>query len=1078
MTDATELQDLLRISRARATIGGRIAVRRRKRHQEKAPQEPRWQGQSTVESPTSHHNSPTSHRPYYHPWSPNAQPAVHDRRGCHTVLAARATTRNGDDSHTSGTGARRNERSVRECTYQDFIKCQPLFFRGTEGVVNLTQWFERMETVFRISNCTVENQVKFAICTLMGTALTWWNSHARTVTNEVAYAMTWSDLKKKMTTKYCPRNEIKKIEIELWNLKVQGTDVVAYNQRFQELALLSDRMFPEETDKIERYVGGMPDSIYSSVVASKPKTMQEAIEMATELMDRKNNTLAERQAENKRKIEDTPRNNQTQQPNKRQNTGRAYAAGNGDRRPYEGAKPRCPKCNFNHYGPCTPSCTNCKKPGHLAKDCRSRPATANNNNRNNNNNNNRNNNNNNNRNNNNQRAQGANTNAIVCFECGAPGHFRSNCPQWKNKNQGNGNGVARAYAVGVAGQNPDNNVVTGTFLLNNRCASILFDTGADRSFVSTQFSALINIAPTTLDHGYNVELADGRVIWVNTVLLGCTLNFPDHSFTSTYMPVEMGTYDVIIGMVTEQAIARRASEDNIGVVKERGVVMQNFNCEFLDSPKTVPRFVSFSGLAGYYRRFIEGFSKIAKPMTKLTQKKVKFEWGDKQEAAFQLLKQKLCSAPILALPEGSEDFIVYCDASKKGLGAVLMQREKQESTGTTVKSRALVMTIALDLPKQILNAQTEARKPENIKNEDVGGMLIENAKYPEAIRTEKLEPRTDGTLCLNGRSWLPLWRFADCDHARVPNQSNLIHPGSEKMYQDVKKLYWWPNMKADIATYVSKCLTCAKVKAEHQRQSGLLFQHRILEVHFRRLWYKFGYETAYHPQTDGQSERTIQTLEDMLRACVIDFGNGWVKHLPLAEVGEGQLTGPEIIQETTEKIIQVKQRMQAARDRQKSYADLKRKPMEFEVGDKVMLKVSPWKGVVRFGKRGKLNPRFGPFKVIKRVGDVAYKLELPEELSRVHNTFHVSNLKKCHADEPLAVPLDGLHFDDKLQFVEEPIEITDREVKRLKRSRIPLVKVRWNSKRGPEFTWEREDQFQKKYPHLFSKTGPSSSAAS
>ncbi|GJT88985.1 putative reverse transcriptase domain-containing protein [Tanacetum coccineum] len=408
--------------------------------------------------------------------------------GVTAVLAARATTRNGDDSHTSGTGARRNERTIRECTYQDFMKCQPLFFKGTEGVVSLTQWFERMETVFRISNCTVENQVKFATCTLMGTALTWWNSHARTVTNEVAYAMTWSDLKKKMTTKYCPRNEIKKIEAELWNLKVKGTDVVAYNQRFQELALLCDRMFPEETDKIERYVGGMPDLIYSSVVASKPKTMQEAIEMATELMDRRINTLAERQTENKRKFEDAPRNNQNQQPNKRQNTGRAYAAGNGDKKPYEGTKPRCPKCNFNHYGPCMPTCNNCKKLGHLAKDCRSRPATANNNNRNNNNNNNRN--------NNNPRAQGANTNAIVCFECGAPGHFRKDCPQWKNKNQGNGNGVARAYAVGVAGQNPDNNVVTGTFLLNNRCASILFDTGADRSFVSTQFSALINIAPT------------------------------------------------------------------------------------------------------------------------------------------------------------------------------------------------------------------------------------------------------------------------------------------------------------------------------------------------------------------------------------------------------------------------------------------------------------------------------------------------------------------------------------------------------------------------------------------------------
>ncbi|GJV55091.1 putative reverse transcriptase domain-containing protein [Tanacetum coccineum] len=236
----------------------------------------------------------------------------------------------------------------------------------------------------------------------------------------------------------------------------------------------------------------------------------------------------------------------------------------------------------------------------------------------------------------------------------------------------------------------------------------------------------------------------------------------------------------------------------------------------------------------------------------------------------------------------------------------------------------------------------------------------------------------------------------------------------------------------------------------------------------------------------------------------IDFGKGWVNHLPLVEfsynnsyhtsikvapfeslygrkcrspvcwteVGEAQILGPELIQETTKKIIQIKQRMQAARDRQKSYADLKRKPMEFQVGDKVMLKVSPWKGVIRFGKWGKLNPRyFGPFKVLEKVGEVAYKLELLEELSRVHNTLHVSNLKKCHADEPLVVLLD-------VHFVEEPEEIVGREVKRLKGSRIPLVKVRWNSKRGPEFTWKRKDQFREKYPHLFSKTAPSSSAVS
>ncbi|GJV27315.1 hypothetical protein Tco_1383763 [Tanacetum coccineum] len=702
------------------------------------------------------------------------------------------------------------------------------------------------------------------------------------------------------------------------------------------------------------------------------------------------------------------------------------------------------------------------------------------------------------------------------------------------------------------------------------------------------------------------------------------------------------------------------------------------------SPKTPTEIHQFLGLTGYYRKFIEGFSKIAKTMTKLTQKGVKFDWGDKQEAAFQLLKQKLCSAPILALPEGSEDFIAYCDASKKGLGAVLMQREKvisyasrqlkiHEKNYTTrdlelgavvfalkiwrhylygtkctvftdqkslqhildqkelnmrqrrwlellsdydceiryhpgkanvvadalsrkereppLRVRALVMTIGLDLPKQILKAQIKAQKPENIKSEDVGGMLVENSKDPEELRTEKLEPRADGTLCLNGRSWLPCYDDLRTVIMHESHKSKYsIHPGSDKMYQDIKKLYWWPNMKANIATYVSKCLTCAKVKTKHKRPSGLLVQpdipqwkwnnitmdfvtkllkssqgydtiwviidrliksaifmsmretdplDKLARMYLKEVVTKYGIpvsiicdrdprfssnfwnllqkalgisldmSTAYHPETDRQSERTIQTLKDMLRACVIDFGNGWVKHLPLvefsynnsyhasikaapfealygrkcrspvcwAEVGQVQLTGPELVQESTERIIQIKQRIQTARDRQKSYADLKRKPMEFQVGDKVMLKVSPWKGVVRFGKRGKLNPRYvGPFKVLKKVGAVAYKLELPQELSRVHNTFHVSNLKKCYSDDPLVVPLEGLQVDDKLHFVEEPVEVMDREVKQLRRSRVPIVKVRWNSRRGPEFTWEREDQFRKKYPHLFTKTAPSSSA--
>nr|GEZ88612.1 putative reverse transcriptase domain-containing protein [Tanacetum cinerariifolium] len=194
--------------------------------------------------------------------------------------------------------------------------------------------------------------------------------------------------------------------------------------------------------------------------------------------------------------------------------------------------------------------------------------------------------------------------------------------------------------------------------------------------------------------------------------------------------------------------------------------------------------------------------------------------------------------------------------------------------------------------------------------------------------------------------------------------------------------------------------------------------------------------TAYHPKTDGQSKRTIQTLEDMLRACAFDFGKGWVNDFPLVEFSYNNSYHPTIKAAPFEALYGRKCRSP------KSYADLKRKPMEFQVGDKVMLKGLPWKGVVRFGKRGKLNPRYvGPFKLLERVGDVSYKLDLPKKLSKVHNMFHVSNIKMCHADEPLAVPLDGLHFDDKLHFVEKPVEIVDREVKRLKQSRIPLVKL-------------------------------------
>ncbi|GJX29658.1 putative reverse transcriptase domain-containing protein [Tanacetum coccineum] len=506
-------------------------------------------------------------------------------------------------------------------------------------------------------------------------------------------------------------------------------------------------------------------------------------------------------------------------------------------------------------------------------------------------------------------------------------------------------------------------------------------------------------------------------------------------------------------------------------------------------------------------------------MTKLTQKSVKFNWGKKEETAFHTLKQKLYSAPILALPEGSENFVVYCDASHKGLGAVLMQREKviayasrqlkiheknytthdlefgscgvrsqdvetlplrhelryhpgkanvvadalsRKSRPNPLRVQALVMTIGLNLSARILNAQVKARKEKNYGTEDLHGMI------------KNLEPRADGTLCLKNRSWIPL--FGDL-RALIMHESHKskysIHPGSDKMYQDLKKLYWWPNMKAKFPL-CQETDTMEKLTRQYLKEVASRHGVPVLIISDR---------------DNGQSKRTIQTLEDMLRACMMYFGKGCDRHLSLiefsynnnyhtcikaapfealygrkcrspicwAEMGDAQLTGPEIeatlIKETN--------------------------PLEFQVGDKVMLKVSPWKGVIRFGKRGKLNPRYiGPFKILSNVGTIAYQFELPEQLSRVHSTFHVSNLKKCLSDEPLAIPLDEIHVDDKLNFIEEPVEIMDREVKRLKQSRIPIVKVRWNSRRGPEYTWEREDQMQKKYPHLFANPESASQATS
>nr|GEV86569.1 putative reverse transcriptase domain-containing protein [Tanacetum cinerariifolium] len=784
----------------------------------------------------------------------------------------------------------------------------------------------------------------------------------------------------------------------------------------------------------------------------------------------------------------------------------------------------------------------CKKISLLARDCRSFGPNGNNNNRGN---------------------SRTTQNAGTCYECGVQGYFKRDCPKLKNKNHGNqggnGNAPARVYMVGNAGTNSDYNVVTGTFLLNNRYASILFDTGADRSFVSTAFSSLIDITPTTLDHYYDVKLADGKIIRINTIIRGCTLNFLDHPFNIDLMPIELGSFDVIIGMdwlskyhaiivcaekiilipwgnetlivhgngrnwgnetclniisctknqkyllkryhVFLAHVTTKETEDKLGEKRLEDVsIVQDF-------PKVFPK--DFSGLPltrqvefqidlipeqlhelsgkGFIRpssspwgapvlfdkKKDESFRMCIdyQELNKLTVKnhylllriddlfdqlqgsnvysKIDLRSGYRQlrvrkgdipktdfrarygHYEFQVMPFGLTNAPAVFIdlmnrvckPYLDKFVIVFID------DILIYSKNKEEHENhfrlilELLKKNFRFLRIGCGIDAK----QEEAQKPENFKNKDVGGMIRKD------IPKEKLEPRADETLCLNGRSWLPCYGDLRTVIMHESYRSKYsIHSGSDKIYQDMKKLYWWPNMKADIATYVRKCLTCAKVKAEHQRPSGLLVRPEIPQWKWDNITTDFvtklpkssqGYDTIWvivdrlmksaiflpMKETD-----LMEKLERMyLKEVVTRHG------IPISIIFDHD----EIVQKTTEKVIQIKQRTQAAHDRQKSYADLKREPMEFQVGDKVMLNVSPWKEVVRFGKRGKLNPRYvGTFKVLSKVGAVANKLELPQELSRVHSTFHASNLKKCYFDEPLAIPLDGLHIHDKLCFVEEPVE--------------------------------------------------------
>ncbi|GJS13819.1 putative reverse transcriptase domain-containing protein [Tanacetum coccineum] len=778
---------------------------------------------------------------------------------------------------------------------------------GTEGVVRLIQWLEKMESVFHISNYTIACQVKFATCTLQGNALTWWNSHVQVVGHDIAYSMPWKTLKKMMIDKYCPRSEIKKLETEMWNLKVKGTDVLSYNQRFQELALMCDRMFPEESDVVEKYAGGLPDMIHGSMKASKPKTMQEVIEFATELMDKKILTIIERQAENKRKFEDTSRNNQNQQQLfKRNNVARAYTTGPGEKKPYRGA-----------------------------------------------------------------------------------------------------------YVVGTVGTNPNSNVVMGTFLLNNRYASILFDTGVDRSFVSTAFSSLIDIIPTTLDHGYDVELADAKY----HAIIVC-----DEKFIRVPFGNEILTF--------HGDISNNGHESRLNIIsctKTQKYLLKGcpIFLAHVTTKKAEDKYPPTHQVE-FQIDLIPGVALVARAPYRLApyeMKELSDQMKELSDKGFIRPSSSPWGAPILFVKKKDGSFRMCIDYQR--LRSSVYSKIDLRSGYHQLRVREE------DIPKTAFRTR--------YRHYEFQVMLFGLTNAPTAFMDLM------NRVC---KPYLDKFLIVFIDDILIYSKSKQEHEEHLKIILELLKKEQFQGILVDPAKIKSiKDWASPKTAMEIHQFLGLVgYYQRFIE----------GFSKIAKPMS--------KLTQKKLAAVVFTL-----------KIWRHYLYGRKCTMFTDHKSLPHILDQKELNMRQRCWLEL----------------LSDYDCEIRYHP-GKANvvadalsrkERNKPLRV--RVLVMTIGLDLPKQILEAQTEARKpENLKsedvrgrKCLSDEPLAVPLDEIHIDDKLRFVEEPVEIMDREVKRLKKSRIPIIKVRWNFIRGLEFTWEREDHFRKKYPQLFTKPVPSSSVA-